>query len=513
MSIDDIPCGVLVVDDDHQVVEANAYAAEVLGVSVAALRGRALPTLLSRGAQIFFHTHVNPTLALQGRIDEVYLHLRRPSGEDVPVLVNAARRAEGEDARTSLVFVPMRRRQLFEHELVAARDAAEAAASLEREAQVRVKEAHMQLALRERLASLGTLAHGIAHEINNPLTYVAGNLELLEEALRGPGKTDHLELLGLANEAREGTERIREITRQMSSLVRAEELPRAPIDLKDVATMVTRMTKVQTRSRARVELVLDEAPIVDADSGRLGQVLINLVINAVHAFGDRPASQNRVRIVTSTGTDGSARIEVSDNGPGIPPDVAARVFEPFFTTKPVGEGTGLGLSISRGLVESLDGTLTFETEPGCGTTFRVSLPPSSRARRKTAAPPGGRPRVLVVDDDEAVARMVARVLRRYDVTTALSAEEALARIRSAEAFDLVVSDLQMPKQDGLALRDAIAALDSPLSKRMVFLTGALTEEAHRRVSEIGLRVFAKPLDLSAFLAFCREQLPEVEPKP
>ncbi len=507
MRLASLPCGVLILDNDLKIVEANQHASDVLGYSIQELCSLAIPELLSRGAQIFFHTHVNPSLALEGRVDEVYLQLRARSGGDVPVIVNGTREVEPEGTRVTLAFVSVRRRQLFEHELVAARDAAEAAARLEREAQGRVKQAHAQLALNERLASLGTLAHGIAHEINNPLTYVAGSLELLATALGAPGALDRADLLALASEAKEGTERIREITRQMGSLVRADELPRVPLDLKSAASMAARMTKSQTRSRATVELALSDVPLVDADSGRLGQVLINLIINAVQAFGDRPAKQNLVRVSTGTAADGWARIEVSDNGPGIPSDIRDRVFEPFFTTKPVGEGTGLGLSISRSLVESLDGTLTFESEIGQGTTFRVSLPPSSVGRRKTVSPPGSKPRVLVVDDDEGVARMLARVLRRYDVTVAHSADEALARIRSEQPFDFVFSDLQMPKQNGLALHDAIEASDPELASRMAFVTGAVPDDARRRLAELGLQVFTKPLEVAKLIAFCDEHIP------
>ncbi|MEZ4237029.1 MAG: ATP-binding protein [Myxococcota bacterium] len=512
-----IPCGLLTFDDDLRIRDANPMACDLLRRPRAALLEMRLPDLLPRAERLYFQSQVHPALALKGRVAEIYLRLRTGDGEDVPVVLEGTRTVTDGDPRSTLAFLTMRRRQLFEHELVAARDAAEAAARLERQAQAEVKQAQAKLALQERLASLGTLASGIAHEINNPLTYVDAGLEMIAEALRSDEPVDRADLLGLATDALEGTRRIREITGQMGDLLRADEMPRVTLDPRTVASLVARMTRVHTRARARVELDLQEVPLVEADAGRLGQVLVNLVVNAVHAFGERPAEENLVRIVTRTGAQGEALVEVQDNGPGIPAEVAARVFEPFFTTKPVGQGTGLGLSLSNGLVTSLDGTLTFDTEPGRGTTFRVALP-ASRAPRPAAPPVSPVPsapsqrRVLVVDDDRSVARAIARALGRYDVTIALSADEALVQLRSTP-FDFVLTDVKMPGRDGLALYDAIAAGYPHLARRVAFVSGAPSEAARQRIASLGLPIFGKPLDVAALLAFCDELLPADDATP
>jgi nitrogen-specific signal transduction histidine kinase len=266
----DLPCGLLAFDDDLRILEANAYAASLLGTSSDELATLVLPAILSRGALIFFNTQVHPALAMLGHVDEIYLTLRSRAGDDVPVLLNGSRR----DGRTTVAFVATRRRQVFAGELVAARDAASTATRLEQDAKEQARVAHSHLALRERLASLGTLVHGIAHEIANPLMIVGSNLDMLADDLRDARPLDRARLLELAEEGLDAAERIRAITRQMSQMVRADEMPRVVVDVRTVASLVVRMTKAQTLDRARVELSLGEVPLIDGDAGRLGQVLI-----------------------------------------------------------------------------------------------------------------------------------------------------------------------------------------------------------------------------------------------
>ena len=513
MTAPSVPCGVIVFDDRLRIEDANAFAARVLDRSIDELKEMSIPDLLNRAGIMFFNTHVNPSLAMHGRADEVYLDFRTRRGDAIPVLINAQRHGDG-DKLSVIAFVPMQRRRLFEHELIAARDASVEAARAEKEAHEQVNRAQAQLALRERLASLGTLAHGIAHEINNPLTSVLANLDTLSHELSdGKGHQSPAALLELVVEASVGAERIHEITRQMGYLVRADEMPCVPIDLKRVANLAVRMTRAQTRERARVATALEEVPIVEADSGRLGQVLINLIANAVQAFGDRPKSENEIWIRTGKAADGNAIIEVSDNGPGIPPEIAAHVFEPFFTTKPVGEGTGLGLSISEGLIASLGGTLGLETEVGRGSTFRISLPPFVPAAAEADAKvTTALRRVLVVDDDVGVSRAIARLLRRYDVTTARSADEALEHVRRDPPFDFVFSDLRMPDKDGLAFHAALMEVDPVLARRTAFVTSALGERDLFEIRRRGVPIFDKPINVRKLLDFCDEVIP-VKPPP
>ena len=513
MNLDALPCGVVEFDDSLCITYANAEAARLLGRSTEALLSVRVPTLLDPAGRIFFQTHINPVLALRGTMDEIYLRLRPPEGEEVPVIMSATRTDRSGQTRYLLTFSPMRRRQAYEQELVDARDAAETSARLEREATAQVREAHAQLALNERLASLGTLAHGIAHEINNPLTYVDGNLCLIAEILRRDAPIDRAEMLELATEALEGAERIREITKQMGQLARADELPRVRLDPRALLPLVSRMTTAQTKARSRVELVLDDVPYVDADAGRLGQVLINLVVNAAQAVAHRARDQNLIRLTTRTTATGDALIEVLDNGPGIPDEIASRVFEPFFTTKPVGEGTGLGLSISRGIVESLGGTLTFDTPASGGTRFVITLPPSTLpadpplgAQAAQADPGVARRRILIVDDDVAVVRSLARLLRRFDVTTATSATEALDLVRQGPPFALVLTDLRMPRRDGLWLYRAIVEHDDQMASRIAFVTGGVSPTLRDEVESLEVPILLKPLDVPGLLTFCEERI-------
>ncbi|MCL2448637.1 MAG: ATP-binding protein [Polyangiaceae bacterium] len=258
------------------------------------------------------------------------------------------------------------------------------------------RELQARLAQTDRLTSLGTLAAGVAHEINNPLAYVILNLGYVSHALpkllremRGSGGDDGEspaepcsavdEVLTAIEHARNGAERIREIVRGLKTFSRPENDSRTPIDVAQVFESTLAMVANEIRHRAC--LVKDFAPgcEVMANEARLGQVFLNLLVNAVQALPDDRVSTNEIRVVMTAvagdGGDGDrVVVEVRDNGVGIPPQVRGRIFEPFFTTKPVGIGTGLGLAICHGIVTSLGGSLTFESEMGKGTTFRVELP-------------------------------------------------------------------------------------------------------------------------------------------
>ncbi|AKU98327.1 Sensory box histidine kinase/response regulator [Labilithrix luteola] len=245
-----------------------------------------------------------------------------------------------------------------------------------REAQERMQR---QLILADRLASLGTLAAGIAHEINNPLAYVLANLELLVGQIES-GDADRVQM---AREALEGGERIRKIVRSLKTFCRAEEERRSVIEVRPVIEQSINMAMNEIRHRAR--LVKDYLPIprVDADESRLVQVFVNLLVNAAQAIPEGNTENNEIRIVTFTNEAGQAVIEIHDTGEGIPETAMPRIFDPFFTTKPIGVGTGLGLSICHGIVSGMDGKLTAESGAGRGTVLRVVLP--------AAATPNGGP--------------------------------------------------------------------------------------------------------------------------
>jgi PAS domain S-box-containing protein len=230
----------------------------------------------------------------------------------------------------------------------AARDITEQKASEARlrEAKQVEEKLQAQLLVADRMASIGTLAAGVAHEINNPLATVAANVSLIIEELRRlgpaspPGRVK--ELLEMALDARAGAERIKTIVGGLDTFSRIEAEHRAVIDIRPVLELAIDMANSAIRGRARLVRDYGAIPLVDADRTRLAQVFINLLINAAQALTERESATNEIRVVTSTDAGGRAMVEVRDTGPAIPASVLHRVFDPFFTTKPVGIGTGLG---------------------------------------------------------------------------------------------------------------------------------------------------------------------------
>lgn len=241
------------------------------------------------------------------------------------------------------------------------------------------KREEAQLLLSERLASLGTLAAGIAHEINNPLSYVIGNLGFVSDAMSAAAdareKVEQAEVSKALADALEGASRIAGIVRDMKLFARADRETMRPLDLSKVLETALRMVRSSIEGRAELVRDVEEVPRVLGNEARLTQVLLNLLSNALHALPERKIEENRVRVVLRAEDDGrKVVLEVHDNGEGISPEALPHVFDPFFTTKAVGEGMGLGLSICRSIVEGHGGTLDVKSGPGEGTVLRMVLP-------------------------------------------------------------------------------------------------------------------------------------------
>jgi C4-dicarboxylate-specific signal transduction histidine kinase len=233
------------------------------------------------------------------------------------------------------------------------------------------------VAQNERLAAIGTLAVGLAHEINNPLTYVilelANAVRLLGSAADDANRTALDELDGHLHAAMEGAERIRGITSAVRTFTRPDDTAVGPIDVRVPIDAAIKMVMGEVRQRARLTTHYDDVPVVIANEGRLGQVFLNLLTNAAHAIPEGSPETNEIQVVVAADRDGNLVVRISDTGLGIPPHLVGRVFEPFFSTKPVGQGMGLGLWISHNIVSGLGGSLTVTTESGA-TTFCVTLP-------------------------------------------------------------------------------------------------------------------------------------------
>jgi CheY-like chemotaxis protein/two-component sensor histidine kinase len=353
------------------------------------------------------------------------------------------------------------------------------------------------------------LAAGIAHEINNPLAYVMVNLQFLADTMEAMDKATAEERRAALEEARGGCDRIRSIVRDVQLFSR--ELPddtRKPVDLRRVLDSSANIVGNEIRARARLVRDYDHAPQVEGNEARLGQAIVNLLVNAAQAIPEGDALHHEVRL--SARRDGDrVVIEVKDTGEGIPTEVRGRIFDPFFTTKPVGVGTGLGLSIVHRLVTGMGGDVTFESERGHGTTFRLRLrasaaPPATRSRTRVKSGRNGaaRARILVVDDEEMIGVMLARVLSHaHDLEWTTRPDDAIRRVKDGERFDLILCDLMMPARSGADVHAAIAALAPEQASRMIFLTGgAFSARAQEFLATQKNPVVEKPFVVDDLLA-------------
>jgi signal transduction histidine kinase len=234
-----------------------------------------------------------------------------------------------------------------------------------------------KLAQTERLAALGTLAAGLAHEINNPLTYVL--LELGQAVRMVPSlATDEnrpviAQVEKLMKDALEGAERIRGITAAIRTFSRPDDTRLRPVDIREPIDAAIKLAMSEIRRRAQLKTSYDDPFIVMANGGQLAQVFLNLLANAAQAIPEGHATDHEIRVEACI-SDDNVVVEISDTGAGIPAHLLGRVFEPFFSTKPVGQGTGLGLSISHNIISAFGGTIAVTSEVGRGSTFRVQLP-------------------------------------------------------------------------------------------------------------------------------------------
>ena len=362
----------------------------------------------------------------------------------------------------------------------------------------------------DRLASIGTLAAGMAHEINNPLAYVKANIGLIAEQLEATSASP--ELLAMIGDAIEGATRVQNIVASMKLFSRVSTDQRGAVDVHAALDLALKMTGNEIRHRCRVERQYGAVPPVIADDGRLGQVFINLLMNAAQAIPVGCVEQNWIRIATATDDRGRAVVEIHDTGRGIPDHVRSRIFEPFFTTKGVGEGTGLGLSICHGIITGFGGEIEVASRFGGGTIVRILLPPAKHVAPPVAPPaiqlaPPGRGAVLVVDDDDRLREALGRLLRKeYEVTLAARAEDALAPIRDGKRYAVIVSDLMMPDMTGIEFHAQLQRLDPRQAERVVFITGgAFTVSASVFLETISNPRLEKPFELAALRDLVRRR--------
>lgn len=487
--LDHAPCGFLSVTDNGYVAAANATAGRMLQMGVSTIVGSHIDKLLSPPSRIFYQTHIFPTLKLQGQVHEVYVSLRDIDGDDVPVMLNAARKARDEQFVSDWIVVPMRQRNEYENEILKARKAAEEA--------TRLKDDFLAV---------------VSHELRSPLSAISGWAHLLAKGGLDAAATERA-LGAIERSVKHQVKLVDDILdfgRIMSGKLRLEV---APIDMGPIVEEAVEgvMPAAQAKS-IRLDKVLDSQPaVVAGDADRMQQVLWNMLTNAVKFTPHGGRVQVHLRRVNS-----SVEICVSDTGKGIAPEFLPHVFDRFRQEESGARregGLGLGMSITSQLVELHGGTIRAESAgPGKGATFTVRLPvmvahePGSRdadaaareAAAQTAIPDLGGIDVIVVDNEAEARDLLLALLggAGAEVRTASNVKEALALYQQRRPH-LLLSDIEMEGGDGYALVRRIREMEqgSPTRTPAIALSARTRSADRLRALAAGFQLhLPKPVD-------------------
>ncbi|MDD5307809.1 MAG: ATP-binding protein [Deltaproteobacteria bacterium] len=505
------PVGYLTLDPGGEIRQANLTGARLLGLERSRLIGRRLGLLVAAEC----HPAFNAFLAkvFEGRTKEACEVVMHPEGAPPLTLeLTAAASEDGLMCRVAAADITERKRAEQERERLLT-----------------------SLAQSDRLASVGMLAAGVAHEINNPLSYVLYNVESLAQdlpkladtvkrctavlreqvgdaafaqlagdgdgILRPAGLDDAVER---AREALEGTYRIKDLSRGLSTFSRIERVELTLVDVTHVVETVIRMTCNEIKYRARLVKDLGPLPATMASEGKLSQVFLNLLVNAAHSIDEGDVENNSIRIRSWTEGDDNF-VEIADTGKGIPPESLAHVFEPFHSTRGVSKDSGIGLTICRNLVTEIGGDIRAESQVGKGSRFVVRLPVTRDKPREERAmavsdvapqAQGVRGRILVVDDEKTIRTTMVRLFgREHEVICAASGRAGRAILKQDRSFDLILCDLMMPEVTGMDLHKWLKERDPALAARIVFITGgAFTPRAAEYLAGAGNLKVEKPFD-------------------
>ncbi len=476
--IESAPDGI-VISRNGVVLDANPAAARLLGYDDAhAIKGVSLHALMSPV----------DTEAMTERVAKMR------EGVQFAPRVYEAKRRDGSRIIAEITSVP------YEH------DGQLAVMGFARDVTYRAK-LEAQLVQSERLVALGTLAAGVAHEINNPLAVMSLSLEdlanRLSPALERVDQGERKSIAAAIDELRAGVDRVAGIIRELRAFSRTDTAPPGPTNVLESLAAAERMTTHQLRHHTRVCTDYGVVPLAMGHAQRLEQVFVNLLINAAQALPEGRA-ENRIDIRAYVAADGRVAVEIKDNGSGMDDAVLPRVFDPFFTTKSSSGGTGLGLSISHGIVKQLSGEIVLESQVGVGTTARVLL--NAVAARSFATPSSvsspratrARSQVLIVDDEPSLLTTLRMLIADdHDVTTANSGEAACAILLSGRSFDVVLCDMMMPGVTGMDVYARVAHVMPELLPRFVFMTGgACTERAAGFLAQNASKVLEKPFTVA-----------------
>ena len=487
-------------DPDCMIRDVNNAGLKLLGHPAEELSGMALTQLLSAEEHASLKKAIERVLGHE----EVRLcvHLRAANDESIPMDVTITP-FHVQDLEVGAIFVGQDLR-------------------LQRQVEEKQRALERRLFQSDKLATIGQITAGIAHDINNPLTYILSNMLTLDEYLQPmlslidharhgdtPAAIDRttldtirINLTEVIKDSLEGAQRIADILKELRHFSMLDDREERPIDINQTLDACVRVVKNLIKHRARLERdYAPNLPPVYGNVGRVSQMFINLLTNATQAFG-RPDLQRNVIQLRTRVDKHNVTVEISDNGRGIPAEVWALIFEPFFSTRRDEGGTGLGLAIARESAESLGGHLSVRSEQGQGSCFIVTVPLQSRPtgpRRLDDKPNPGRRtglRLLVIDDEPALLRGLKRLLARdYEVSAEKSPIKAL-QLPDLASFDIVLCDVMMPEMSGIDFREELIKRKLKLAERLVFMTGGtFTHEEHQRLHAQSNPTIQKPLNM------------------
>lgn len=487
--------GVLLIDTEGRIQRANAAMAHLLGRKVCSCIGQPVSEILA-ARDVDLAAQLRGALAA-GRFTDRVVRFRGAGDEIVALTVNGSVTTDAAGTPTGIVLVARDDRAL--------------------------QQAQARLRMTDRLAGVGTIAAGVAHELNNPLAFMIANLDFALEELADPDDVSRDvarrdELVKALAATRQGAHRMRQIVKELKTFSRVDQDALADVDLPDLLDSALNMLRNEIRHHARLVRQYEAPPLVRANEGRLVQVFVNLIQNAAQAMPAGRAATNEIRVRCRAGDGGDAVVEISDTGEGIAPADLPRIFDAFYTTKPAGVGTGLGLSISREIVAAFGGRIEVDSTVGVGTTVRVVLPAAIAAAAAAHAAPAASPsgdqpvspsrrlRVLVVDDEIEIGHAITRALGHdHDLVVVHRGADALALLAAGENhFDAVLCDVMMPELTGLELHAALAALRPALARRVVFMTGgAFAADDAEALERTGRPRLDKPFDAATLRAALR----------
>ncbi len=393
------------------------------------------------------------------------------------------------------------------------------------EAQQQRLDQEMRLRVSSKLSMAALMGAGLAHEINNPLTFVVGNAQLATDELRQlratllhlPEATNQIDHIDASlRDVSTGADRVAKLAGRLQRLSPTTTGKKTPCQVNDMVMSSVDFVRNIASHRATLQCDLQSCPDLFVDEPAMSQVVINLIHNAALAFEQSDPARNHIIVRTDTDAHGQARIEVHDNGVGMSPDILDHIFDAFFTTRTEREGTGLGLAISKQTVIAHGGTIEVSSQLGSGTTFVVTIPPPDATNEFLAPPPpplspmlGTKrlrcaARVVVIDDEPLVHEVIAKALSKHQVHTFQQAERALKHVVTAEV-DLIFCDLMMPGMDGQQFYEVLATQAPEKAARVVFMTGGVfTSRTQQFMNDADVPVLRKPLDIDQLLTLAEQ---------